>query len=239
MHHFTGYELLWLFFIYSFGGWVLETVIATLKQRKFANRGLVNGPFCVIYGLTVICMSIGLQELTGFWLFAFAVIYATIAEWISGHLIEKAFGERWWDYSGRRWNLDGYICLTSSLVWGAMGYVAVHWGNYLLLTLISLLPGLLMKIVLLALAGVLFVDVMGSFLLLTGKSRYPERWEAAEQSLNKVGARLSASIAGFVERRIHKAYPKAKKAAKTSESVGQASQVRFAAGCGPQWRCLS
>ena len=232
MHHFTGYELLWLFFIYSFGGWVLETVIATLKQRKFANRGLVNGPFCVIYGLTVICMSIGLQELTGFWLFAFAVIYATIAEWISGHLIEKAFGERWWDYSGRRWNLDGYICLTASLVWGAMGYVAVHWGNYLLLTLISLLPGLLMKIVLLALAGVLFVDVMGSFLLLTGKSRYPERWEAAEQSLDKVGARLSASIAGFVERRIHKAYPKAKKAAKTPESVGQASQVRFAAGCG-------
>ena len=232
MHHFTGYELLWLFFIYSFGGWVLETVIATLKQRKFANRGLVNGPFCVIYGLTVICMAIGLQELTGFWLFAFAVIYATIAEWISGHLIEKAFGERWWDYSGRRWNLDGYICLTASLVWGAMGYVAVHWGNYLLLTLISLLPGLLMKIVLLALAGVLFVDVMGSFLLLTGKSRYPERWEAAEQSLDKVGARLSASIAGFVERRIHKAYPKAKKAAKTPESVGQASQVRFAAGCG-------
>ena len=43
MNHYTGYELLWLFFIYSFGGWVLETISATLKQRKFANRGLVNG----------------------------------------------------------------------------------------------------------------------------------------------------------------------------------------------------
>ena len=52
MNHYTGYELLWLFFIYSFGGWVLETISATLKQRKFANRGLVNGPFCVLYGLT-------------------------------------------------------------------------------------------------------------------------------------------------------------------------------------------
>ena len=39
MNHYTGYELLWLFFIYSFGGWVLETISATLKQRKFANRG--------------------------------------------------------------------------------------------------------------------------------------------------------------------------------------------------------
>ena len=58
MHQFTGYELLWLFFIYSFGGWILETVLATWKQRKFANRGLVNGPFCVIYGITAVCMAI-------------------------------------------------------------------------------------------------------------------------------------------------------------------------------------
>ena len=57
MNHYTGYELLWLFFIYSFGGWVLETISATLKQRKFANRGLVNGPFCVLYGLTAIAMT--------------------------------------------------------------------------------------------------------------------------------------------------------------------------------------
>ena len=65
MNHYTGYELLWLFFIYSFGGWVLETISATLKQKKFANRGLVNGPFCVLYGLTAIAMTIGLQELRG------------------------------------------------------------------------------------------------------------------------------------------------------------------------------
>ena len=42
MIRFTWYELLWLFFIYSFLGWVLETAAATVKQKKFANRGLVN-----------------------------------------------------------------------------------------------------------------------------------------------------------------------------------------------------
>ena len=62
MNHYTGYELLWLFFIYSFGGWVLETISATLKQRKFANRGLVNGPFCVLYGLTAIAMTVGYRN---------------------------------------------------------------------------------------------------------------------------------------------------------------------------------
>ena len=129
MNHYTGYELLWLFFIYSFGGWVLETISATLKQRKFANRGLVNGPFCVLYGLTAIAMTVGLQELRGIWLFIFATVYATVAEWVSGHLIEKAFKARWWDYSNIKWNLDGYICLPASLFWGVLGYLAVRWGH--------------------------------------------------------------------------------------------------------------
>ena len=74
MNHYTIYELLWLFFLYSFGGWILETVLATLKQKKFANRGLVNGPYCVMYGFTAVLMTVGLQELTGFWLFLFAAV---------------------------------------------------------------------------------------------------------------------------------------------------------------------
>ena len=72
MNHYTIFELLWLFFLYSFAGWTLETISATLKQRKFVNRGLVNGPFCVLYGFTAVLMAIGLQELTGVWLFLFA-----------------------------------------------------------------------------------------------------------------------------------------------------------------------
>ena len=95
MIRFTWYELLWLFFIYSFLGWVLETAAATVKQKKFANRGLVNGPFCVIYGIAALFMTFGLQELRGVWLFLFAAIYATVIEWVAGHLIEKAFKARW------------------------------------------------------------------------------------------------------------------------------------------------
>lgn len=132
MNHYTGYELLWLFFIYSFGGWVLETISATLKQRKFANRGLVNGPFCVLYGLTAIAMTVGLQELRGIWLFIFATVYATVAEWVSGHLIEKAFKARWWDYSNIKWNLDGYIWSSGFTILGCArlsGSEMVQWGH--------------------------------------------------------------------------------------------------------------
>lgn len=42
-----------------------------------------------------------------------------------------AFKERWWDYSEVKWNLDGYICLPASALWGVLGYVMVRWGNNL------------------------------------------------------------------------------------------------------------
>ena len=188
MYSLSLYELLWLFFIYSFLGWILETMIAAWKQRKFANRGLVNGPFCVIYGIAAAVMSISLREMTGIWLFLFAAVYATVIEWIAGHLIEKAFKARWWNYSGMKWNLDGYICLPMSLLWGLLGFVTVRWGNVLFLHLLSLLPGLFMRILLLALIVILIIDILSSYLLLRGKSRHLSGWAAANNEIDKVAS---------------------------------------------------
>ena len=230
MNHYTGYELLWLFFIYSFGGWVLETISATLKQKKFANRGLVNGPFCVLYGLTAIAMTIGLQELRGVWLFIFAAVYATVAEWVSGHLIEKAFKARCWDYSNIKWNLDGYICLPVSLFWGVLGYLTVRWCNRITLVLLHILPKLLMHIVLLTLIVVLFIDIFGSFMLLTGKSKNQERWIATDAGMDKLSARIAGKIVGSLEKRLTKAYPKAKKIEEVIRETDE--EEVFAKGCG-------
>ena len=145
MEHLTWYELLLLFFAASFLGWVLETAVADIKQKKFVNRGLVTGPFCVMYGITTVLLTVGLGELRGIWLFLFSAIYATVVEWIGGHLIERLFHQRWWDYSGKKGNLDGYICLGASVFWGVLGFVMVTWGNDLLFRLMALLPLLLVK----------------------------------------------------------------------------------------------
>ncbi len=80
---YTWDELFWLFFAYSFLGWVLETAAAAVKQKKFVNRGLINGPFCIIYGTASVLMSIGLHEVDGLWLFLGSMIYATSLEWIA------------------------------------------------------------------------------------------------------------------------------------------------------------
>lgn len=223
---YTGYELLWLFLAYSFLGWVLETVTAAVKQKKFVNRGMINGPFCIIYGTAAVLMGIGLHEVTGIWLFLGSVIYATSLEWIAGHLIEKYYHERWWDYSNSRWNLDGYICLPMSLLWGVLGFLCVKWGNLLLVKSYDILPDILRKALVWFLLIVLIIDAMASYILITGKSGRLDRWEAADNQFANVAARLGKVISGQVEKRIHGAY-QAIEQLELEEVFGT-----FAEGCG-------
>ena len=194
MNHYTIYELLWLFFLYSFGGWILETVLATLKQKKFANRGLVNGPYCVMYGFTAVLMTVGLQELTGFWLFLFAAVYATVAEWIGGHLMEWIFKERWWDYSKNKWNLDGYICLSHSVFWGLLGYIGVKFVNPLLFKFYHLIPPFIRHLIIFILLAVLIIDILATTIVVFGKNIDKRRWESADAYLTKISVKLSSLI---------------------------------------------
>ena len=99
------YQLLWLFLIYSFVGWILETIFAITKQRKIINRGLINGPFCTVYGFTGVLITVALKDLSGVWLFLFSAIYASVIEWVAGKIIEKICHERWWNYENNKINL--------------------------------------------------------------------------------------------------------------------------------------
>ena len=231
MEHLAWYELLLLFFAASFLGWVLETAAADIKQKKFVNRGLVTGPFCVMYGITTVLLTVGLGELRGVWLFLFSAIYATVVEWIGGHLIERLFHQRWWDYSGKKWNLDGYICLSASAFWGALGLVMVTWGNDLLFRVMGLLPLLLVKILLLVLAGLLVVDILASYILLRGYGKNIRQWEEADNRIRKITLRLQHWIGAVIARRIRKAYPKAAETKIEEKEAAKVTSTVFAAEC--------
>lgn len=226
MDNISIYRLLWLFFIYSFIGWLFETAYAAIRQKHFVNRGLVSGPLCIVYGIGAVLMTVGLHELSGFWLFLFATVYAAAIELAAGKLIERIYHERWWNYSNIKWNLDGYICVPFSLIKGALGYVVVRFANRLLLNIIGVIPQLLLHIVLIVLAAVLIVDVLASYILAKGKSRHPERWEEANDAIASVGVRLARAINRTMDRRIHRAYPKAAKVAAASRD-----KKVFAQGC--------
>lgn len=223
---YSGYEMLWLFLAYGFLGWILETVTAAFKQKRFVNRGLINGPVCVVYGLAVCIITVFGQELHGFFLFLGSVIIAGVIEWTAGHLIEKMFHERWWDYSNVRWNLDGYICLPMLLIWGLLSTAAIVWLNPLLLVLWHMVPGLVGVIIEWLLLLLLVSDALASLIILSGKSKRAHQWQALDTWLNSISLKLGRWVYERVERRIKKAYPQAK-----TKEEGEAASKVFAGGC--------
>lgn len=226
---YTGYEILWLFFVYSFLGWVLETVSAALRQKQFVNRGIVNAPLCVIYGITAAVMTVFFGELHGVWLFMAGFIVSTFIEWIAGHAIERMYHERWWNYSGMKWNLDGYICLKVSIFWGLLSVAAMEWGNPLFVKLYSLIPSLPGKILVLVLLAILLIDIVATLCILSGRSRRMEQWEEVDSWLSGISSRLGRWIYRLTDRRIRRAYPNIIHRKKEKEETGQKV---FAAGCG-------
>lgn len=114
------YEIFAYFFIYSFLGWVVEVAFHAVTQGKFVNRGFLNGPVCPIYGVgvTVILLILG-DWADRFWLvFLVGMFFCTLIELVTGWALEKFFHDKWWDYSSRKFNFKGYICLEFSILWG-------------------------------------------------------------------------------------------------------------------------
>ncbi len=113
-------QWLFLFYFYSFVGWIWETSFCSIKNRKFENRGFMRGPFLPIYGFGVITMMLSTCMFRGNLplVFISGMIGATILEYFTGALMEALFKVRYWDYSDKPLNLNGHICLFSSLGWG-------------------------------------------------------------------------------------------------------------------------
>lgn len=120
------YEAFAFFFIYAFFGWIVEVAYHAITMGKFVNRGFLNGPVCPIYGVgvTVIILMLG-DLIKKPWVVALVgLAFPTAIELVTGFVLDKLFHNKWWDYSDRKLNLKGYICLEFSLLW-CLAVVAV------------------------------------------------------------------------------------------------------------------
>lgn len=112
------------FIIYAFLGWLWESIITSIPQRRFVNRGFLNGPYCPIYGAGALLFIFGTNFIENPALrFLAGGILACALEYATSWLLEKIFHARWWDYTPRRFNLNGRICLEGFLLFG-LGAVA-------------------------------------------------------------------------------------------------------------------
>lgn len=127
-----GNSLLYIltyFVIYSFLGWVLESVVRTVCERKIINTGFLIGPFCPIYGFGAIIMLLFLNtfENNSILLFFIAFVVLSLWEYLVGVLLEKVFSTKYWDYSNHKFNYKGRICLTNSIAWGILGVLFIKY----------------------------------------------------------------------------------------------------------------
>ena len=129
MYNYEVWQWVLYFFIYCFIGWIWETSYVSLKSGHFENRGFMNGPFLPIYGSgAIIMLFVSLPVKNSVMLvFIFGSIAATLLELFTGMAMESLFHVRYWDYSYRKIQYKGHICLVSSIAWGFFSCLLVYF----------------------------------------------------------------------------------------------------------------
>ena len=120
MYTYAWYHWLTFFYIYCFFGWIFESTYVSLKQHHFVNRGFLRLPMLPLYGTGAVMMlwvSLPVKD-NLLLVYCSGVVAATLLEYVTGYVMERLFKVRYWDYSSQKFNLHGYICLTSSIAWG-------------------------------------------------------------------------------------------------------------------------
>ena len=223
---FSIYELVWLFFVYSFGGWLWETAAAAVKEKRFVNKGLINLPFCSLYGIAAAFITVFGGELSGIWLYIGSVIMIVVFRWLAGNLIERIYHESWWDYGERRWHIGKYVSLVDSALWGIAAVVMMKWGNALLVSVLELIPRLWRMILIWGLVILLALDMIATLAILHGKTKESGRLKKIDGWFTRFTAAFSQKIYAGIEKRIKRAYPNAKEV-KSEEK----KDTVFAYGC--------
>ncbi len=161
------YDAVLYFFFYGIFGWCTEVAFAAVKERKFVNRGFLNGPICPIYGVGVVVVVSFLEPLENQWLLLYfaSTLLVTLIEGTTGYVLERLFHHKWWDYSGLPLNIGGYVCLLFSLIWGAACVLIVKGVHPLVRELCRMLPVtagiLLLSVCSMALVADVIVTVNG------------------------------------------------------------------------------
>lgn len=156
----------WLFFfyVYCFLGWLWETCYVSVLKAKWVNRGFMRGPFLPIYGsgaIVVLIFTLPFRTNAGL-VFLVGMTSATLMEYFTGMAMEKMFHVRYWDYSNQRLNLNGHICLTSSLAWGAFSVILTLYGHTPIERFAMRMNGNLLEVIVFVLTVYISIDMAES-----------------------------------------------------------------------------
>lgn len=124
MLNYIGY-----FFIYSFAGFILETLFALFIQGEFVMRKcFLFSPLCPVYGLGAIAIIsfAGPFRQHPAAVFFIGLLAASVVEYFTDIFYREILGVTFWDYTDMPLNINGRVCLIFSLIWGFLSLALVQ-----------------------------------------------------------------------------------------------------------------
>lgn len=161
-------EVFWFFIIYAFLGWVVEEIYVFLEWGVLVKRGFLHIPIGPIYGFGMLIVILALSNYHKGMvrLFIGSTIFITVFEYISGFLLFNLLGKRLWSYSEYPFNLNGYISLQTSILFGLACVFVIRLVHPHIRNVINRIPVKNGRVILIGIYGIIFVDLVVSLVLL-------------------------------------------------------------------------
>ena len=191
------YEWLILFYIYSFFGWIFESVYVSLRKKRWVNRGFLLGPFLPIYGGGAVMMLFVSEPFKSNLILTYfaGAVGATLLELVTGMVMESIFKVRYWDYSDRKYNYKGYICLESAVLWGFFTIAMNQAVHPALLRLLAAVPALPLHVVFGIVSVFLVFDIISSVKEALDLRDMLEKMESLREEMLRLRRRADVVIA--------------------------------------------
>lgn len=207
-----GYQLLWLFFIYSVAGWVTEVFLKFLEYKRFINRGFLIGPYCPIYGAGAVIVTVGaalLAPVERSWAMSFLIAFVLcgLLEYLTSYILEKYFHARWWDYTERPMNLHGRVWIGNLILFGIGGVFILEEFNPRLLALAHRMGPRLFAAILTAVSILFVADAVMSYFIMNLLKQGVEKSRADKSEEIAAEVRYLLENRSVFHKRILDAYP--------------------------------
>ena len=189
----------------------MEDIVVLVKDKKLINRGFLSGPYCPIYGFGGVLMTLSLQNFKNnpIILFILGVIICSILEYITSLAMEKIFHARWWDYSQRKFNINGRICLTNMIAFGVLGCIVIYIVNPIYFEKIQYLSDKSLNLICIMLLLIFIVDNIFSINIIKNIKLAKESIKDNTEEITKKVKEILIEKSAFTKR-IVEAFPNMK-----------------------------
>lgn len=234
--NYTIWELIFFFFFYSFGGWVLSVAVSAFRTGRFVNPGLLNGPVALTSGAMTTAMAILVTDFATDYLvqFGLGIVLMTVIPFLAGQISERCLGRKLWDYDGKQYNpFVGWKGFLRTALGTLVVLLVVLLFHPYLYILCQLIPPLALNILDWVLIALLACDMIATLWAMRRIRKASQL--ALDISATLQDARMSwgSRLVEAIRRRLWKAFPELEHAPRDGTGFGLPRKDRvFAQGVG-------